>query len=124
MFEKGVALRDHANFARLDRAIEAVHGYPARGRRIQPRDNPEQAGFAAAGRTEEPHHLSLYPARYDNVAHLPVDVLEHGAAIILETYVVDLQQSFPEFVRGLSIFSRSSVGPASGQNGFLVRPTP
>src|SRR5260370_29935524 len=124
MFEEWVALGHHATCQRPDRAIEAAHGYPARRGRVQPRDNTEQAGLAAAGRTEEPHHLPLYPPRYDNVTHLRVDVSEHRTAIILKTYVVDLQQRFAEAVRSVCHYFRSSVSAAYGQNRFFAMPIP
>ena len=47
-----------------------------------------------------PDHLPLHPARHDDVAHLGGDVAQHRAAIVLETDVVDLQESLAEAVSG------------------------
>ena len=70
MLEERVTLRDHADLAGPDRAIEAVDGYSARGGLVQSRNNAEERGLAAAGRAEDAHHLALDLPGHNDVAHL------------------------------------------------------
>jgi len=111
MFEERITLGYDTDLAGNDRTIEAVNGHPARGGLVQASDDAEERGFAATGGPENTHHLPLHPARHDDIAHLSDNAVQHRAAVILESDVVDLQQCLAKTICACHYF-RSNVSDA------------